>query len=684
MNPNKKEMAKETVLRAISEKNLETRKSKAIDSKFRESHFELKGLLDNLADAYILMNKEGYIQKMNKSAEELFGFTLEDNVNVVSLIYKEDYMYAMNSVSELYTKGSFLNYKARVYTRKKGTRNVNISASVVYDKNNKLAGAQGVIRDITEDCKKEIEFNEQKNMLSIMVENSPLGIVLTKKGKILKVNKSFQNFIGYSNNELTTMTVDDVSFPEDVAKALKFSQKIDNNEIDNFNIIKRFKKKNGTLLIAKTYVNIIKDSQGKYLYQQEMIEDITNEVHESSMLKAINSLLVSIIGKSDINDISWEIAKQTNKLFGFEDCIIYIVNKEKGILEQIAAFGNKNPKEKEILDKIVIPINEGIVGSVAKKGKAEIINDTSKDPRYVTDYEFRYSEITVPIIINNEVIGVIDSEHSSKNFFTKTHLKTLISIANLAATQFKSAISARLQQEAEEDKKTALKELEGSNIILDNYTHIVSHELKSPIRNINTLTNWIKTDYKNQLDKNGRENLDLILANVSKMEALITGILAYSSLDKAKTKDYNINLNTLVNQIINSITKPNNIQLKITNTLPEIKANKKRIQQIFEILINNAIKYSKAEGGKITIGCKSVSDSYLFFIKDQGIGIDKAYHKKIFNIFNKLSNNIDSVGIGLSIVKKIISLYQGDIWVESEINKGSTFYFTLPKTQISF
>ena len=515
-------------------------------------------------------------------------------------------------------------------------------------------------------------------MLSLMVENSPLGIVLTKESKILKVNNSFKNFIGYSNNELKTMTIDAISFPEDVAKSLELLQNVANNKIDNYNIIKRYKKKNGHLLIAKTYVNVVKDAQGNCLYQLEMIEDITHEIHESSMLKAINSLLVSINGKTDIHDISWEIAKQTIKLFGFEDCIIYIVNKEKGTLEQIAAYGNKNPKEKEIINKIQIPISEGIVGSIAKTGKAEIINDTSKDPRYITDDKFRYSEIAVPIIINNEVIGVIDSEHSSKNFFTKTHLETLISIANLAATQFNSAISASLQLEAEEDKKIALKELEGSNIILDNYAHIVSHELKSPIRNINTLTNWIKTDYKKQLDNSGLETLDLILANVEKMEALITGILEYATIDKAKTEVYNIDLDTFVNQIIDTIKKPKNIELKIINTLPEVKGDKMKFQQLFHNLIQNAIKYSKPEGGKITIGCEKVSNNWQFFVKDQGLGIDKVYHKKIFNIFNKLSNNIDSTGIGLSIAKKIVSLYHGNIWVESEIDKGAIFYFTLP------
>jgi len=246
-------------------------------------------------------------------------------------------------------------------------------------------------------------------------------------------------------------------------------------------------------------------------------------------------------------------------------------------------------------------------------------------------------------------------------------------LTNLIDSQTNKIVEINTQREQ------ILKNLEKRNEELNDYAHIVSHDLKSPLRNINALTNWMKTDYYKLLDDNGKETLDLILVNLEKMEALITGILEYSTIDKVDTEVYDVDIDVLVKQIINSIVTPKNINIKLINKLPKIKGDRYRLHQLFQNLIQNAIKYSKPVGGNIVIGVKSKKEFWEFFIKDQGIGIDKMYHEKIFEVFNRLTNNADSTGIGLSIVKKIITFYSGRIWVESDINKGSTFYFTLPK-----
>ena len=165
------------------------------------------------------------------------------------------------------------------------------------------------------------------------------------------------------------------------------------------------------------------------------------------------------------------------------------------------------------------------------------------------------------------------------------------------------------------------------------------------------------------------------------MDTLISGILDYSTIDKARAEFYDIDLNILVEDVLSIIHVPNNISIKVSGKLPIIKGDKNRLQQLFQNIIDNAIKYNDKEDGEVEVGVQDKNQYWEFYIKDNGKGIDQAYHEKIFKTFQKLENNPESTGIGLSIVKKIIELYEGKIWVESKAKKGTTFYFTIKKNR---
>ncbi len=141
----------------------------------------------------------------------------------------------------------------------------------------------------------------------------------------------------------------------------------------------------------------------------------------------------SIHGKNTEEEILWDLAQNCIAKLDFLDCVIYMIDPTRKKLIQKAAFGPKNPRKQEILDPITIPLGKGITGSVALTGKAELIQDTSKDPRYIIDDEVRLSEITVPIKLQDEVLGIIDCEHPEKGFFTQQHLRLLSAIASICA-----------------------------------------------------------------------------------------------------------------------------------------------------------------------------------------------------------------------------------------------------------
>lgn len=176
-------------------------------------------------------------------------------------------------------------------------------------------------------------------------------------------------------------------------------------------------------------------------------------------LSAINDFVTSLLDDESISEIAWEIAENVIHKFGYSDCVIFIMNEQLGMLEQIAAYGSKKSKDRSVVDSVKVPLGRGIVGSVAQSGKAEIISDTSKDRRYLVDDAVRYSEITVPIIADGKVIGVIDSEHKDKNYFNESHLYTLTTIAHIAANRLKNAFAKREQERAERELKDSEEKL---------------------------------------------------------------------------------------------------------------------------------------------------------------------------------------------------------------------------------
>ena len=410
-----------------------------------------------------------------------------------------------------------------------------------------------------------------------------------------------------------------------------------------------------------------------------LIEDITLHREKTLIIDMINDVAKAILGKMDIYEIAWEIADNIAEFLGTKDCVIYLVDNKEKKLEQIAAYGKKVTANRGIINRIILPIGKGIVGTVAKTGQAEIIKDTAKDKRYIVDDKLRYSEITVPIISDGEVIGLIDSEHLEKNYFTKEHLQTLENIASLVAMQLKSAINLRKRQKAESKNIDLLNKLEKSNDELQEYAHIVSHDLKSPLRSLDALVSWIKEDNKGKFDVTSLQNFKLIEITLEKMEHLISDVLLYSSIGSEVSEKQKVNLNHLVEELKQILLVPNHITIKVLNKLPVVYGDKMKLQQLFQNLIGNAVKFNDKEEGRIEIDVQEQKSFYQFSIKDNGIGVEKKYHDKIFKIFHSLNENKGSSGIGLSIVKKIINLFKGEIWIESEFGKGTTFYFTLKK-----
>ncbi len=231
----------------------------------------------------------------------------------------------------------------------------------------------------------------------------------------------------------------------------------------------------------------------------------------------------------------------------------------------------------------------------------------------------------------------------------------------------------------ENQKEILLKKLEKSNDELQEYAHVVSHDLKSPLRSIYALVDWIKEDNEGQFNEETLHNFSLIDITLEKMEQLISDVLDYSSVTSENVSAAEVDLNIVFKDIYQILYLPDHIKLSCIKNLPSIKGNRSRLQQLFQNLISNAIRYCDKEEGLIDLDYKDQGEFYQFSIQDNGIGIAPEHHEKIFKIFQSLHQNKESTGVGLSIVKKIVESYQGEIWLESALGEGTTFYFTLKK-----
>lgn len=231
--------------------------------------------------------------------------------------------------------------------------------------------------------------------------------------------------------------------------------------------------------------------------------------------------------------------------------------------------------------------------------------------------------------------------------------------------------------------KETITALNRSNADLERFAHICAHDLNEPFRTIANYGQLLKEGFMDQLDPKAKEYMEHILKSIKHVEGLIDGILAYSQLDATGLNKSIFSLNSIIKSL--QIVLQRNIKEKnafiYSDKLPNVYGDKPLISCVFQNIINNAIKFNKSDIPIVFINYKEIRNFFLFCIEDNGIGIDPAYQKQIFELFRRLhhTSEYEGTGMGLSVSKKIIEAHGGRIWLKSILNEGSQFFFTLPK-----
>ena len=323
---------------------------------------------------------------------------------------------------------------------------------------------------------------------------------------------------------------------------------------------------------------------------------------------------------------------------------------------------------------------------------AEVARRVSEKKEYTVRAEpSGADEVGLLIQAFNEMLGQIQQRDMAlveANERLETRVQGRTAELTTANERLTKEITAHRQTDqalaaANEQLAETVQSLRRSNKELQDFAYVTAHDLKAPLRGIGTLADWIASDYADKFDDQGRQQLRLLKGRATRLAELINGILHYSEIGRGVQHPEAADLSEVIRDAISLLDPPPQIQVVVADGLPSfVVCEKVRLGQVFHNLIDNAIKFMDKPQGRIEIRCRDQGRAWEFAVSDNGPGIDKRYFEKIFQMFQTLAprDQRESTGIGLAIVKKIVELYGGNVWVESEVGKGSTFFFTFPKT----
>ena len=252
------------------------------------------------------------------------------------------------------------------------------------------------------------------------------------------------------------------------------------------------------------------------------------------------------------------------------------------------------------------------------------------------------------------------------------------------ALRHSEVLFRRLNEELEEHVAERTAELTATIGELEAFSYSISHDLRAPLRAINGYASIVREDCGRQLDDEGRALLVRIEANASKMARLIDGLLDFSRLARIETAAASVNMRSLAKTVVAELqSEGEGRSTKVTvNALPEVEGDATMLKQVWVNLLSNAFKFSGQQSQpQVTIGAQRRGDEVVYWIRDNGVGFDMTYAEKLFGVFNRLhsADEFPGIGVGLAIVRRIVSRHHGRVWANSEPAKGTTFFFALPR-----
>lgn len=383
-----------------------------------------------------------------------------------------------------------------------------------------------------------------------------------------------------------------------------------------------------------------------------------------------------------LDDLFLRVVELVQQRFGYYHAQVYTL--EGGYLVMQEGTGETGRKLKEIHHRIAITSPKSMVARVAYTGSPMLVPDVLQEPDWLSNpfLPETKSEITVPIKLQSEVLGVLDVQSNQLGSLTEEDQLLLLGLCGQIAVAINNRrLEAKQKQDQEELQKYAA-DLERSNRELQDFAYVASHDLQEPLRMVASYVQLLSRRYKGQLDADADEFIAYAVDGATRMKSLINDLLAYSRVGTQVKEFTMLDSQMVLKQALSNLhIAIEESHAEITyDPLPVIYGDESQLMLLFQNLLANGIKFHGKAQPIIHVTAVSQDDEWLFSVRDNGIGIDLQYADRIFIIFQRLHGNREypGTGIGLAICKKIVERHNGRIWVDSQLGQGATFYFTLP------
>jgi PAS domain S-box-containing protein len=551
----------------------------------------------------------------------------------------------------------------------------------------------------------EILFSVNQNLhnnqekFSKAFNANPAAMTLSdEKGKFVDVNESYSKLTGYNKDELIGHTSAELNIMDSkkLNQHMNESQEVGSINDTEFEIRRKSGEKrvitnSRELIQLKNKINFITFSYD--ITERKNAEEKLKETFKT--VSQLNRTLVALRNSSFamMHAVDEDYYLDEVCRIIVEDCghsMVWIgLNEEmskKVIPVAYAGF------EEDYLKTLNITwdntdLGQGPTGTAIRTGKPYICENMQIDPKFKPWREEAIkrgyaSSIVLPLSLDDKVFGALNIYSKETSPFSKEEKKLLNELANDISYGITFLRLRNAHTKAENDLREGLIEVERSNAELEQFAYVTSHDLREPLRMITSFLQLLERRYKDQLDEDANEFIGFAVDGAKRLDAMINDILIYSRVANKERTLTNINLNKTLEEVyLNLKTSIEETNAEITHDqLPTLVVDGQLMIQLFQNLIGNAIKYRSKKTPKIHISAEKEDKKWLFSVKDNGIGISHKHLERIFTIFQRLHSKeeYEGTGIGLSIVQKIVHQHHGQIWVQSESGKGSTFYFTIP------
>jgi GAF domain-containing protein/CheY-like chemotaxis protein/two-component sensor histidine kinase len=405
---------------------------------------------------------------------------------------------------------------------------------------------------------------------------------------------------------------------------------------------------------------------------------------ERDTLEAVNEVGRALAAELDREKLVQAVTESATKLAGAAfGAFFYNVMNESAESYMLYAIAGV-PREE--FSKFPMPRNTQVFAPTFAGEGVVRVHDIRKDPRYGHNEPHHgmphghlpvASYLAVPVVSRTgSVIGGLFFGHPEPGMFSE---RSQMLVEGVAAQAAVAMDNARLFREAQR----LITQLDKTNKELDQFAYVASHDLKAPLRGIANLSQWLEEDLGDAITEDGKTQLNLLRSRVNRMEGLINGILDYSRAGRVRAKPELIATDKLLAEVVELSAASKGARIDIQPNLPELRTERVPLQQVFMNLIGNALKHAKRADPHVQVNVRDLGELFEFSVRDNGPGIAPEFHERIWGVFQTLEprDTVESTGIGLSVVKKIVESKGGRAWVESAEGAGATFCFTWPKQE---